>query len=245
MGSITDAVPPADPGDAILASMVKGALGMVPVVGPLAGEGVGAWLAQRQARQTHDFLSLLASELEKVIAEVDAAGEEVHLDPDEFTAVATRAMREAAETASGPKRARLARAVANGGSWAQFTTSEREQFTRCVSTFGDLHVFLLHYFADPRAWFLAHGIPVLGSSVGMSSVLAPLEAALAAPRSEWEPAVTQAMMDLEREQFAQVRLDMNMTPDGTLQPRTLPKGLRFLEYVREDQSASVNAPSVA
>jgi hypothetical protein len=50
------------------------------------------------------------------------------------------------KTASDDKRRRLAAAVKNCGSWASFSVSEREQFTRLVEDFDPLQVWLLHYF---------------------------------------------------------------------------------------------------
>jgi hypothetical protein len=63
-----------------------------------------------------------------------------------------RAQRAAGKTASDDKRRRLAAAVANCGSWAPFSVSKREQFTRLVEDFDPLHVWPLHYFSGPVAW---------------------------------------------------------------------------------------------
>lgn len=69
----------------------------------------------------------------------------------------SRAQRAAAETASRARRAWLAAAVANGGSWAPFTATEREQFTRLVDKLSPLRIWMLHYVTNPEAWLQAHG----------------------------------------------------------------------------------------
>ena len=65
---------------------------------------------------------------------------------DDFIVAVARAQRVAGKTESSDKSRRLAAAVENCGSWAPFSVSEREQFTRLVEDFDLLHVWLLHYF---------------------------------------------------------------------------------------------------
>ncbi|MBO0979280.1 hypothetical protein [Microbacterium sp. SD291] len=102
---------------------------MIPVLGPLAAETLAHALESRQTQRQHEFI-----------------------------AAVTRAQRASAETASQQKRQRLAAAVANGGSWAPFAATEREQFTRLVDEFDALHIWLLHYFTNPRAWLQARDL---------------------------------------------------------------------------------------
>ncbi|WP_341936120.1 hypothetical protein MRBLWO14_001808 [Microbacterium sp. LWO14-1.2] len=117
---------------------------MVPLIGSVAAEAIAHAMDARQMQRQHDFNVAVA----QALARVDDGT--LKLDDivrsDDFIAGVTRAQRIAAETASERKRVRLANAVANEGSWAPFSRSEREQFSRLVGEFGELHIWLLHYF---------------------------------------------------------------------------------------------------
>lgn len=132
--------------------------------------------------------------------------------------------------------------MAHSGAWAQFTQTERVQFARLVEDFDDLHVWLLHYFKDPRAWLDAHGLSSAYESIYIGSTSGPLGAALGSPETEWESAVTQAAADLSQSGLAAIQLVGMMTADGTIQPRTHGKGARFLAFLSEPDSVTANPP---
>jgi hypothetical protein len=244
MTDLVSAVPPHEPADDTLAFASKAALSAIPVVGPIAAETLAHALDTRQAERQHDFNLKVAYALTEALERLDASltVEDV-LDSDEFVAAITRAQRAAAETASQAKRRRLASAVANGGSWAPFSASEREQFTRLVDEFHELHVFLLHYFIDPKGWLDAHGLYEQHSNILMGGVGGPLASALGAPEKEWSAPVTQAVADLGRTGLAEIPLKTSMGPDGVFAPRTSQKGSRFLAFIGEPPSVEAEPPS--
>lgn len=241
MTDLVSAVPPHEPADDTLAYVGKAALGAIPLVGSIAAETLAHALDMRQAERQHDFNLKVAHALTEALERLDASltVEDV-VDSDEFIAAITRAQRVASETASLSKRRRLAAAVVNGGRWAPFSASEREQFARLVEDFGELHIFLLHYFADPKAWLDAHDLESAYRNIHMGSVSTALSAALGAPEDDWRAPVTQAVNDLSSNGLADVPLRTLMSADGVIASRTSEKGRRFLTFL--DEPASATAP---
>lgn len=244
MTDLVSAVPPHEPADDTLAFAGKAALSAIPVVGPIAAETLAHALDTRQASRQHDFNLQVAYALTDALERLDERlTVEGVVDSDEFIAAITRAQRAAAETASQAKRRRLASAVVNGGSWAPFTASEREQFTRLVDDFDELHVFLLHYFTDPKGWLEAHGLYEQHSNIYMAGAGTPLVSAFGAPEREWSAPVEQAVADLARAGLADVPLKTTMSADGVFSARTHEKGQRFLSFIGEPPSVEAEPPS--
>lgn len=237
-------VPPHEPAEDTFAYAGKAALSAIPVVGPLAAETLAFALESRQAQRQHDFNMAIAQALTGALAQLDeTATLEDIVGSDEFIAAVTRAQRAAAETASEQKRHRLAAAVANGGSWAPFSASEREQFTRLVDEFDGLHVWMLHYFTNPAEWLKARGLYAQHENLLMGGISGPLESALGVSSDIAHGPVTQAAADLERNGLASIPLTTTMSADGVFSARTNAKGRRFLAFLNEPESITVDAPA--
>ncbi|WP_084076937.1 hypothetical protein [Demequina sp. NBRC 110057] len=244
MGELERALPETSFRSDAIGALAQGAVGSIPLAGPIAAEALGLALTRRRAARDQEFNRLVAEGLDQLRERLDAMERSIAIDADEFVALATRAHREAAETASEAKRRRLASAVVNGGSWAPFNASEREQFGRLVAQLDELHVFLLHFFVDPRAWLEAHGLMGAQSNVLMGGISGPLTSALGVPETVWGEPIAQAVRDLEDAGLAAIPLRVTMTASGILQERTSPKGRRFLEFINEVHSADVAAPEL-
>jgi hypothetical protein len=243
MDDLVSAVPGHEPADDTLAFAGKAALSAVPIIGPLIAETLAYALDTRQAARQHEFNLLVAGALTDALARLgESLSIEDVVDSDEFVAAVTRAQRVASETADLNKRRRLASAAVNGGAWAPFSTSEREQFTRLVSDFDELHIFLLHFYVDPKAWLDAHELSSVYENMYMASCSAPLSTVLGAAEADWEPPVKQAVADLSRNGLADIPLTTIMSADGVISPRASEKGRRFLVFVNEPDSADVPAP---
>lgn len=240
MNDLNSLVPPHEPAEDALAFAGKAALSMVPLVGSIATEVLAHALYSRQIQRQHEFNVAVARALTQ--AAEDTLTVDDIVGSDEFIAALTRAQRSAAETADEGKRRRLATAVAHGGGWAPFTKSEREQFTRLVDDFDEVHVWLLHYFADPTAWLSERGRLDSLSNIMLASVTTGLAQAFEQPESIWGDAVRQAAGDLDRNGLASIPLTTMMGADGILAQRTSTKGLRFLEFVSEPDHGAANAP---
>lgn len=117
--------------------------------------------------------------------------------------------------------------MANGGSWAPFSSSDRQ----------------LHYFVDPAAWLQARGLYEQHSNLLTGGISGPLGTALNSPQADWGGPVTQAVADLDRAGLASVPLQVTMSAQGVFAPRTSEKGRRFLAFLNEPDSTSVDAPS--
>ncbi|MDQ4215068.1 hypothetical protein [Microbacterium capsulatum] len=243
MTDLESLVPPYEPAADTLAFAGKAALTMVPIVGSVAAETLAHALATRQAERQHEFDVAIARALAETIERLDQniTVEDI-VQSDEFIAAVTRAQRTAAETASQQKRHRLAAAVAHAGRWAGFSVSEREQFTRLVDDFDEMHVWLLHYFTDPAAWLKARGLYEQHSNIYMGGIDGPLGSALGLDGSVWGAPVRQAAADLERAGLASIPLGTIMTAQGIFDPRTNGKGQRFLAFINEPNSLAAEPP---
>lgn len=236
-------VPPHEPANDVLALAGKAALSLVPVLGPFAAETLALALETRQAERQREFNQAIAHALTDVMSRLDAglAVEDI-VESDEFIAAVTGAQRMAAETASERKRQRLAAAVANGGSWAPYSASEREQFKRLVEQFDELHVWLLHYFVDPASWMQSRDLYSQHANLVMGGIGGPLGSALGCSPNVWRGPVTQAAADLERAGLASIPLTTSMSAQGIFAPRTSERGRRFLAFLNEPDSLAAEPP---
>ncbi|MDT3331417.1 hypothetical protein Q9S78_12130 [Microbacterium sp. KSW-18] len=245
MGELEDRVPPHEPSEDTLAYAGKAALSLIPGLGGLAAETLAYALSTRQAQRQHEFHVELARALDQVVSRLDETlTVEAVVDSDEFVAAVTRAQRAASETASAKKRRRLAASAANGGSWAPFAETEREQFTRLAEEFSELHVWLLHYFTDPRGWLEARALYDQHTNVMLGGILGPLTTALGAPQAVWRSDVEQAANDIQRAGLGQIPLTGSMALNGIMAPRTSDKGQRFLRFVDELDSLGSEPPAI-
>lgn len=245
MTDLEAAVPPYEPADDALALTGRLALSAIPVVGSFAAETLAHALDTRQAHRQHRFNLTIAAELSAVVERLNGSLTlEDLVGSDEFIAAVTGAQRLAAETASESKRRRLAAAAVQNGSWSGLTSIERERFTRLIGDFSDLHVWLLSYFTDPKAWLDAHGLSSAYVNIYMGGIDGPLAAALGASDSTWRGPVAQAVNELEQAGLAHIPLGTMMSGDGTIQPRTNEVGRRFLTFLNEPKSVESEPPVI-
>ncbi|MCR2791462.1 hypothetical protein NQ156_00100 [Microbacterium sp. zg.Y625] len=244
MSDLEDLVPPHEPAEDAITFAGRAALSLIPAIGALASETLAYALEARQVQRQHEFNVQIARALTETMRRIDSAAilEDV-VGSDDFIAGVTRAQRAAAETASASKRQRLAAAVANGGGWAPFSASERAQFVRLVEDFEELHVWLLHYFQNPTEWLQARGLYEQHSRISSGGIDGPLGAALGMRQSVWRESVTQAVADLDRAGLASIPLTTMMSRNGIFQPRTSPKGERFLEFINESDHVAAEPPA--
>lgn len=243
MSDLGNLVPPHEPAEDLLAFAGKSALSMIPLVGQLAADTLAHALETRQTERQHEFNLAIARALTEVTSQLQEAwSAEDILSSDDFIAAVTRAQRAAAETSSAQKRQRLAAAVAHSGSWAPFSVTEREQFTRLIIEFDALHIWLLHYFCGPAEWLQARGLYARYGGIMTGSVVGPLESVFGARRSVWGAPVQQAAADLERNGLGSIPLTATMGFSGIFQARTSEKGQRFLLFLNEPDSVNADSP---
>lgn len=246
MTKLEDLIPKQNRGQDAAVAAGKAALSVIPFVGPFASEGLSFALDGRQAKRQREFNKAVAHELNRVMESIpEPLTPEQLVESDEFCTAVTRAQRLASETASEDRRRWLAAAVANGGSWAPFSDTERQQFARLTEDLDPLHVWLLQYFQDPTAWLQAHNLYERHSNIYMAGVETPLESAFNSNQSVWGGPVKQAAAELERAGLASIPLGTIMSASGVFSPRTSAKGTRFLLFINETDPAHSEAPQLS
>ena len=103
---------------------------------------------------------------------------------------------------------------------------------RFVAQYHDVHIVLLRFFADPRAWFAARGAEERNSRLsGSHRVAKVLSDAFGYDINN--TAIADAMADLQSDRLLR---DFNphepqSSDDDTLMPRITDRGGRFLRYL--------------
>ncbi|MGM7671910.1 hypothetical protein [Microbacterium sp. A93] len=245
MTDLADLIPPHDPAEDTLATVGGMALDAIPLLGPLAGRVLDHALATRERERRHEFDTAIVDEVQRLAERTNAALTVADVvNSDEFLATLARTRREAAETASATKRQRLARAAASTLDPGAPERAERQHYLRLIIELEDIHIWLLAYFHDPRAWLDAHDLShAYGNNFGGSGT-GPLEAALEHFGMTLTQPIEGALEELERRALASPQLRSFMTQGGMVQTRTTPGANAFLQYLGEGDPADA-APPVA
>lgn len=249
MTDLSELIPPHEPSEDAFGVIGGMALDSIPVLGPMAGRALDYALASKAAQRRHEFDRAVVDQLEELARELGGTLTVADVvSSDDFQATLARVQRNAAESASATKRARLARAAMTPLRPSTLSSSERSDFLRFVEELDDLHVFLLSYFVSPRAWLDAHNKTDAYSGVEMGSPIGPLAAALNFSPDDDDQRVSSvdsALATLERYGLASVPARTIMMRDGTLQRRTSDRGQRFLDYLREGEHSEAEPPANA
>ncbi|WP_262000939.1 hypothetical protein [Microbacterium sp. Mcb102] len=248
MTDLSALIPPHEPSEDTFATVGGMALDAIPLLGPLAGRALDHALAARERARRHEFDTAIVGEVQRLAERTEAALTVADIvSSEEFLATLARTRREAAETASTSKRQRLARAAVASLDSDALTRAEREDYLRLITELDDLHVWLLAFFADPRAWLIAHELMHTFASVSGGSPSGPLEVALDRFGVTFSATVEAALADLERLGLADVpprTLRTFMTASGMFESRITRRGRAFLRYLDEGDPAEAEPPSV-
>lgn len=247
MTDLSGLIPPHEPAEDVLATAGGMALDAIPLLGPVAGRVLDLALATRERERRHEFDTAVVAELERLAEWTDATltvGDVVN--SDEFLATLARARREADETASASKRQRLAHAAVSALDPDAPARAEREGYLRLIAELDDIHIWLLAYFADPRAWLDHHGLLGAYKNVASGDVAGPLEHALSILDIPLSASVETALSDLDRNDLASVSprvLRPLVTAETMYQSRISSRGRAFLKYLDEGNPAEMDPPS--
>lgn len=237
-------IPPHEPAEDTLATVGGIALDSIPLLGPIAGRALDHALAARERERRHEFDTAVVAEVQRLAERTRAALTVADVvNSDDFIATLARTRREAAETASRTKRQRLARAAVAALDPGALSRAEREDYHRLIADLDDLHIWLLAYFAGPRAWLDAHGLTHAYQQITAGSPQVHLETALAHFGVTFSAPVVAALADLERLGLADVQertLRNFSTASGMLEPRTTPRGRAFLAYLGDGSPATAD-----
>ncbi|MFB7251724.1 hypothetical protein [Microbacterium sp. NPDC056234] len=247
MTDLDKLIPPSEPAQDILTTVLSAGVSAFPVGGGAVARVIDGAIAARAAERQHAYNVAVVAELNHIAERLDRSLTIADvIRSDEFISALSRTQREAAETASETKRARLARATVQSGPWSDVRASDRAAFLRLVAKYEDLHVWLLAYFADPAAWLDAHGLGYVYRE-GLSEVGAHVAEALGvgmegSRSTEDIPySVGDALDDLITDSTMSL-VQLDGVVDDPFAPMITPRGRRFLEYLREDSPDHVEAP---
>lgn len=247
MTDLSGLIPPHEPAEDALATVGGMALDAIPLLGPLAGRALDHALAARERERRHEFDTTIVGEIQRLAERTEAAITVADVvNSDEFLATLARTRREAAETASTSKRQRLARAAVAALDPNAPARAERESYLRLVTELDDLHIWLLAYFADPRAWLDRHGLLGTYENVASGNADGPLKHALGSLDIPFSESVEAALSDLERLDLASVSprvLRPMVTTDAMFQGRLSTRGRAFLTYLDEGDPADADPPA--
>lgn len=243
MTDLENLVPSPEPAEDTIITALEVGLDAIPVIGPMATRVIDHALSVRADERRHDFDMAVIAELRRLAESVDntLTVAEV-LSSDDFAATLARTQRLAAETASETKRERLARATVGTLSSSAVSRVERAQFLRYIEEFEDLHVWLLGYFASPRAWLDAHSMSDVYTGPTGGTVLDPFARIFGAPEADWITPVETAIATLDGYGLVSVPRQ-HMTGSGMVETRTSDRGRRFLEHLHEDAPAGAEPPT--
>ncbi|MGP6176860.1 hypothetical protein ACTU6U_06095 [Microbacterium sp. A196] len=249
MPDLSALIPPHEPAEDTLATVGGMALDAIPLIGPVAGRVLDLALATRERERRNEFDTAIVGALQRLAQRADETLTVADVvNSDEFLATLARTRRAAAETASTSKRQRLARAAVSALDPNAPSRAERESNLRLITELDDLHIWLLAYFADPRAWLDHHGLLSTYKNVASGNADGPLKHALSSLGIPLSGSVEAALSDLERLDLANVSprvLRPTVTADAMFQSRVSTRGRAFLAYLDEGNPAEADPPAAS
>ncbi len=142
MADFENLVPPHEPAEDTLTTVIGMGIDTIPLIGQAAGRLLDHAIAARAAQRRHEFDLAIVSELRRLAEDqgLDALTVADVVASDEFLATLARTQREAAETASESRRRRLALAAvgplkrgAPAASSVQISSASWLNSTSCTS----------------------------------------------------------------------------------------------------------------
>ncbi len=171
-------------------SVVKGAIGAVPIAGPLLAEIAGTLIPNQRI----DRLAKFAETLGERLADVEDATLRANLTDENFTDAVEESLRQAARSTSDERRAYIASVLANGIKSDNIDFIETKHLLRLLGEINDIEVIWL------RAYFGWHWGERDGEFHRRHAViLAPAVAYLGSSQEEHERASMQESYKLHLE----------------------------------------------
>jgi len=226
-GSDPDLTPPTPSGGDRVHSVVRAALGAIPVVGSAASELFVAMVQPPLDRRRSEWMEDVGEALSGMLS--DGALDEARLRDDRFVDAAVHATRAAIATSSEEKRLALRAAVLNSVLPGAPDAAEQHMFIRAVDEMTEWHLRILRLFQDPAAGLAEAGASVDNIQMGsLSTVLVRTYPNLGNRRDLFD----QIWADVRSRGFVNTDgLHTTMSSRGMLARRTTPLGDRFLSFV--------------
>lgn len=219
-------MPESDPRKTVVRATLLGILSEFPGGGGLAGAIQGAAEAASRARD-EDWWAMVAARVGSLEGDVQKL---VRFDDPEFLATLHRITRAAQETSDEGKRARLAAALAHGGSWSDLPVNRRVRMERLVAVLSTQDVNMLWILHDQFGWLREHD-PLAAAEDGagyMDSqgfLLRHIVWAGVATREEMDDALANLF---ENDLTVVIQSSMTIDDDHLTEA-----GVQFIEYLRD------------
>jgi hypothetical protein len=155
-------------------SLVKAALGMVPVAGPFLAELAGTVIPRQRADRLADFARLLAGDLKKLEQQVLRS----KLQDEHFTDLLEQGTREALSAVSAERREYIANLISSGLTEDRVSYVESKHLLRLLGQLNDIEIIWLRFYNYP----LLNGDDEFRSK--HAAILQPVRATLASGPDE-------------------------------------------------------------
>ena len=211
-------------------SLIKGAIGAIPIAGSVAAEVFGLVLGPPIVRRRDQWMELVAERL-KALEESDGIPLTQLAENGTFLDTVLQATQAASKTQSEKKREALKNAVLNSARRGAPDAATQHMFLDFVDRFTEWHLLLLELFHGPRGWAEEHGRQ-LPTDLMMGAPAHILEAVYPelATRQEF---YRQVWRDLDTAGLVSGdSLAGTMTYQGMIAKRTTEFGDRFLAFIK-------------
>lgn len=177
-------------------SVVKGAIGAVPIAGPLLAEIAGSVIPNQRIDRLANFAELLGNRLE----DVEEQKLKSNLTDENFTDAVEETLRQAARSTSVERRGYIASVLANGVNSDNIDFIETKHLLRLLGEINDIEVVWLrayygwHWSIRDSSFHETHAV-----------ILTPASAYIGAPRHELDKAAMQDSYKLHMESLGLLR----------------------------------------
>lgn len=215
-------------------TVVKAALGSVPVVGSAAAELFAAVVTPPLVRRRDEWVENIALGLERL-----RTGEALDFDElsrnKAFISTVLHATQAAIRSHQQEKLDALRNAVLNSARPGAPDDDLQLMFLDFVDTFTPWHLRVLSFLNDPKAWLEGHSVRYQHISMGAVSTFLELAYPELASRRDFH---TLLAKDLHTRGLTTMEnLVVTGTAGGILAPRTTDMGRSFLKFISEPDTA--------
>jgi hypothetical protein len=220
-------------------TVVKAALGSVPVVGSAASELFAAIVTPPIVRRRDEWVENIALGLERL-----RTGEGLNYDElprnEAFISTVLHATQAALRSHQQEKLDALRNAVLNSARPGAPDDDLQLMFLDFVDTFTPWHLRVLRFLDNPKEWLVEHSVRYQHISIGaVSSFLELAFPELVSRRNFYE----QLAKDLHtRGLVSMENLHVTGTADGMVAPRSTEMGRLFLKFISEPVAAKESGP---
>lgn len=225
-------VPRSNSGDELRAAGFNASLSLIPIAGSIASEFITAGLSIKARARDEEFFEEVAHRIQRLEGVAANMTADQFFDDDFLNANAHTIVRAARETADRAQRRLLAGALVNAGSWSTHGDVLTRRFVEIVIRYTPLHVKVLVFYRNPLEWLEKYSPTWGGASYMMGGIGAILRDHVFPNELHIMPEVERVIGELARDGLLDSPgLNTVMTARGMVEPRILPLGSQFLDFL--------------